>query len=123
MPLGATFLENMGDFLIWYAKEKESARTKYHQLFFKQDFSEDFHWTNYELKDGRRVKITGADLRAGVHIPVNAKQFRLVSLWPASFDPNAVFPVRFHGKDWLPAEATNVRRDTCNSNKLHRTAI
>ncbi len=104
MPLGATFLENMGDFLIWYAKEKESARTKYHQLFFKQDFSEDFHWTNYELKDGRRVKITGADLKAGVQIPVNAKQFRLVSLWPASFDPNAVFPVRFHGKDWLPAD-------------------
>jgi adenine-specific DNA-methyltransferase len=104
MPLGSTFLENMGDFLIWYAKEKEFARTKYHQMFLKQDFSDDFHWTNYELPDGKRVKITQADLRAGKKIPANAEQFRLVSLWPASFDPNAVFPVRFRGKEWLPAE-------------------
>jgi adenine-specific DNA-methyltransferase len=102
MPLGGKFLERMGDFLIWYSKDIEAAESKYRQIKVKQDFSEDFHWNNYELPDGTRVKLTQAEINTGVKTPVGAKQFRLVSLWPASFDPKAVFPVFFHGRDWLP---------------------
>jgi len=102
MPLGGKFLERMGDFLIWYSKDIKAAESKYRQIKVKQDFSEDFHWNNYELPDGTRVKLTQAEIDSGVKPPVGAKQFRLVSLWPASFDPNAVFPVSFRGRDWLP---------------------
>src|SRR5205814_10196837 len=31
MPLGATFLERMGDYLLWYAKDMERAEDKYRQ--------------------------------------------------------------------------------------------
>ncbi|MBU2611576.1 MAG: site-specific DNA-methyltransferase [Chloroflexi bacterium] len=102
MPLGGKFLERMGDFLIWYSKDIEAAESKYRQIKVKQDFSEDFHWNNYELPDVTRVKLTQAEIDSGVKPPVGAKQFRLVSLWPASFDPKAVFPVSFRGRDWLP---------------------
>ena len=104
MPLGADFLERMGDFLIWYSKDIKNAKQKYHQLFIKQDFQDDFHWDHYELTDGTRIKVTQAQLKAGFHIPEGAKRFRLVSLWPASFSQNAVFPIHFRGKNWMPPE-------------------
>ncbi|MCX5809557.1 MAG: DNA methyltransferase, partial [Proteobacteria bacterium] len=104
MPLGADFLERMGDFLIWYSKDIEQAKQKYHQLYVKQDFQDDFHWDHYELVNGQRIKVTKAQLTAGFQIPEGAKRFRLVSLWPASFNQNAVFPVHFRGKEWWPAD-------------------
>lgn len=102
MPLGGKFLERMGDFLIWYSKDIEAAEAKFRQIKIKQDFTEDFHWNNYELANGTRKKITQAEIDSGFKLPEGAKQFRLVSLWPASFDPNAVFPVFFQGRKWLP---------------------
>lgn len=102
MPLGSIFLERMGDFVIWYSKNKNAAR--YHQIYIKQDFSEDFHWNNYELPDGTRIKLSEAQIKEGYQISPGTKQFRLVSLWPASFNANAVFPVYFRNKEWWPAE-------------------
>ena len=102
MPLGATFLERMGDFIVWYAKDV--AHTKYHQIFKVQNYEGDFHWNNYELPDGTRIKPTQKQLNEGYQAPTEAKRFRLVSLWPASFNVNAVFPVKFQGKEWWPAE-------------------
>jgi adenine-specific DNA-methyltransferase len=104
MPLGATFLEGMGDFIVWYSKDIEAARSKYHQIFLKQNYIDDFHWNNYELPDGTRRKLTGSQLKNGNIIPEGSRRFRLVSLWPASFNPSAVFSVNFRGKDWWPAE-------------------
>jgi adenine-specific DNA-methyltransferase len=103
MPLGGKFLERMGDFLIWYSKSKEAAAEKYNQLFAKQDYSADFHWNNYELPDGSRHSINKEEIEAGFVLPDGARRFRLVSLWPASFNANAVFPVGFRGREWWPA--------------------
>lgn len=102
MPLGGKFLERMGDFIIWYAKELKSAESKYRQIKIKQDFTDDFHWNNYELSDGSRLKNQVHSEQVGTWPPTDAKQFRLVSLWPASFDQKAVFPVMYHGKEWNP---------------------
>jgi adenine-specific DNA-methyltransferase len=104
MPLGGSFLERMNDFIVWYAKDIELAQQKYRQLYLKQDFGGDFHWNNYELPDGTRVKLNEAQMEGDYPIPSGSKQFRLVSLWPASFSPNAVFPVKFRGGDWWPPE-------------------
>jgi len=104
MPLGATFLERMGDYLLWYAKDTKMAKGKYQQLYLKQDVSGDFHWNWYELEDGTRKKISKAEIEAGVEVPKGAKVFRLVSMWPPSFSANAVFAIHFRDKEWWPAE-------------------
>ena len=104
MPLGGSFLERMGDYLIWYAKNIDLAKMKYHQLYIRQDYSVDFHWRNYELSDGSRYSISQEQLKTGFVLPKGAKRFRLVSLWPASFSSTAVFPVTFRGKEWWPAK-------------------
>jgi len=104
MPLGATYLERMGDYLIWYTKDHEAGQTKYHQLYQKKDYSTDFHWQNFELEDGTRIKLTKEQIETGYIPPKGARRFRLVSLWPASYNREAVFPVKYGGKEWLPAK-------------------
>jgi adenine-specific DNA-methyltransferase len=104
MPLGGNFLERMGDFIVWYSKDIEAAKSKYRQLLLKQSYEEDFHWNNFEMPDGCRIKLTEAQKQKGQEIPKNSKRFRLVSLWPASFNSNAVFPVKLRGKEWWPAD-------------------
>ncbi len=104
MPLGGAFLERMGDYLLWYTKSKDMAAHKYRKLLFKKDYTKDFHWANFELHDGTRIKLTKSQISSGQEIPPNSRRFRLVSLWPASFSSNAVFPVTFRGKEYWPAK-------------------
>jgi len=99
MPLGANYLEEMYDFIIWYAKSSD--RTKYRKLLEEKDYSADFHWNNYEDEHLTRHKITRTQIDAGFAIPSSGRRFRIVSLWPASYDENAVFEVKFRGKNWL----------------------
>lgn len=100
MPLGATYLENMGDYILWYAKDK--IRLKYRQLYISQSIKDDFHWNWYENSDGKRIKVSKAQIASGVEVPKDAKVTRLVSMWPPTFNANAVFRVTWHSADWLP---------------------
>ena len=102
MPLGAKFLERMGDYVLWYAKDINLAAAKYRQLYLKQDVSGDFHWNWYELADGTRKKRTKTEIDDEMQIPQGAKVLRLVSMWPPSFSANAVFAVDYRGKKWRP---------------------
>jgi adenine-specific DNA-methyltransferase len=101
MPLGGAFLERMGDYLLWYAKDISLAQDRFHRLYLKQNVSEDFHWASVELPTGERIRreLAGADANVDQIEP-----YRLVSMWPPSFSQSAVFPVTFAGKEWLPAE-------------------
>lgn len=102
MPLGAKYIEEMYDFIIWFARD--ISQTKYRQLFESKDYSGDFHWNNYEDEMLERHKISKKAIDRGFVLPKNARRFRLVSLWPASYDSNAVFPIEFGGSTWLPPE-------------------
>ncbi len=100
MPLGAKYIEEMYDFILWYAKD--AGRVKYRQLMERKDYSGDFHWNNYEDATLARHRVTKRELEGGFVLSPQAKRYRLVSLWPASFNATAVFPVRFRGADWMP---------------------
>jgi adenine-specific DNA-methyltransferase len=100
MPLGAKHLEAMSDFILWYGRDKD--QLKYTQLFQEQSVEGDFHWSWYELPDGSRHRMTKEQTASHSLLPDGARPFRLVSMWPPTFSPNTVFPVRFRGKDWMP---------------------
>jgi len=103
MPLGANYLEQMNDFLIWYGREREVI--KYEQLFNKLDVQGDFHWQWYDLPDGARHKMKMSKEQLDNHalLPDGARVFRLVSMWPPTFSQTNVFKVEFDGKLWPPA--------------------
>lgn len=100
MPLGATHLERMHDYLIWYAKTAE--RLKYRQLYLEQNIEDEMHWAWYELQDGSRHKMTPDQRKNHRLLPEGARVFRLVSMWPPTFSKNAVYELKFRGSNYLP---------------------
>lgn len=101
MPLGATYLERMHDYIIWYGKKYSNA--KYHQLYDLQDVQGDIHWCWVELPDGKRRKMTQEELSNHKLLPEGAKIFRLVPLWPVTYSPNSVFDIEYEGKIYKPS--------------------
>ncbi|MDD2725599.1 MAG: DNA methyltransferase [Methylovulum sp.] len=102
MPLGATFVEQMNDFLLFYGKNKEALKSKYRQLYFVPDVTGDFHWKWYELPNGSRFQMTDEQLNNHALLPNEAKTFRLVSMWPPTYSPNSHFEVEYNGEKYLP---------------------
>ncbi|MGH2555002.1 MAG: site-specific DNA-methyltransferase [Actinomycetota bacterium] len=100
MPLGATTIEQMGDYLLWYARDAKKVRVRH--LYLEQDVEQDFHWSWYELPDGSRHRMTAEESRDHSLLPKGARLFRLVSLWPPTFNERAVYAVRFENREWFP---------------------
>lgn len=100
MPLGAKYLESTCDYIIWYSKNIELL--KYRQLFKDKDVEGDNHWNMVELPNGERRKMTKAEISDHNLLPVGAEIFRLLPLYPAGFNDNAVFPIDFNGQKIYP---------------------
>ena len=98
MPLGGAFLEQMGDYILWYAKDKDEAKKRFNRLYTRMEIAGDFHWNNGEMPNGERRKMEAAQAEAATDV----EPFRLVSMWPPSFSASAVFPVDMNGEEHLP---------------------
>lgn len=99
MPLGATYLEGMADYLIFYAKNKDS--TKFHQLYNYQNVEGDGHWSWLDTNKGRR-KLTSVEKNNHRLFSETDRIGRLVSMSPPTFSPNSVFEIAYKGKNRIP---------------------
>jgi adenine-specific DNA-methyltransferase len=97
MPLGATYLERMGDYIVWFGKN--TSQTKFRRLYRPIDIVGDFHWNWRQVDDTARRKFSKKELEAN---PAG-DPFRLVSMWPPSFSAKDVYDLPFRGKKWPPA--------------------
>ncbi|MEW6672218.1 MAG: site-specific DNA-methyltransferase [Thermodesulfobacteriota bacterium] len=97
MPLGATYLERMGDYIIWFGKN--SSQTKFRRLFRQIDITGDFHWNWRQVDETFRRKYSKKELEDNPP----GDPFRLVSMWPPSFSAKDVYDLPFRGKKWRPA--------------------
>ena len=61
MPLGATHLERMGDYVIWFGKD--APRAKFRRLFRPINIVGDFHWNWRQRNDGVRRKFSKKELK------------------------------------------------------------
>ncbi len=100
MPLGAATLEGMSDYLLWYGKEIK--QLKYHQLHLGLNVEGDSLWRFVELPDGIHRLLTSDEIQNHRLLPDNAKPFRLVSMSPPTFTPNAVYDFELDGKTYSP---------------------
>lgn len=115
MPLGATFLERMGDYIIWYAQDATNA--KFNRLFKKIDISGDFHW-NWRETDGRRFKLSKQEAA----ISPGGKPLRLVSMWPPSYSESDNYTFDWHGKAWTPPPGQCYPTNEVNLRRLARAS-
>jgi adenine-specific DNA-methyltransferase len=97
MPLGDKFLERMGDYIVWSAKD--TSQTKFRRLFKEIDIAGDFHWNWRQLDSIDRRKLTKLELSQ----TPPGDPLRLVSMWPPTFSEKDVYELPFRGRMWPPA--------------------
>lgn len=101
MPLGAKTLENMCDYLLWYAKNKELM--KYRQLYNESEPKATSRWTGVELSDGTRRKLTHEEADNLSLLPKKSRVFRLVSQAAPSFSQSSVYEFTYKERKFVPS--------------------
>ena len=100
MPLGAKTLENMADFLLWYAKNQEVV--KYRQLYLKTEPNPSGRWTGVKSTEGYLRRLTASERQDFSSIPEDHPIFGTVSQWAPSFSPTSVYQFDFQGVSYSP---------------------
>lgn len=100
MPLGASFIEQMHDFIVMYAKDKH--KLKFKQLYrdYKPEGSQDWKWV--ELVDGTRRKMTKTEHYNFNALPKGARPYRLKHPNPIGENENDKYPYEFNGSIYNP---------------------
>lgn len=97
--LGGNFLDSVSNYIVWYAKNKESI--KYRQLFKEVAIGEAgaTRYNSIEFADGT---IASASDYKGKSIPKDAKFFFKQGLTSRSGSESTQFPIQFNGKTYRP---------------------
>lgn len=96
MPLGATYLERMGDYIVWYGKNTD--QSKFRRLYKPIDIVGDFHWNWRQADEITRSKYSKRDLEKNPQ----GDPLRLVSMWPPTYSPKDAYELPYRGKSWAP---------------------
>jgi adenine-specific DNA-methyltransferase len=101
MPLGTVFLEQMSDFLLWYAKVAYDGSgkrlAKYNRLYLSRSVEGEFHHCWYELPDGSRQRMSAQQLYDHSLLPPGARVYRLKSLEPSGPMASGMYDYKFEG--------------------------
>jgi adenine-specific DNA-methyltransferase len=100
MPLGSDYFEQVSDYLLWYARDKEKVFVN--PLFKKMSVEGDSIWCWVELADHSRRKMTRDEVTNHGLLPQGSRVYRLVSMLPAQYRPNQDFVFEFDGQKYQP---------------------
>lgn len=120
MPLGAKLLEQMGDWICFYAKNKEFI--KFNRLFVESKVEGDFHWNLALLKDGKIKKLTKQEICNHNLVQEIFNPARLVAMSPIGYTEGRVFPVNINGKTYLPARGKSWKTDEIGMQRLSKAS-
>jgi adenine-specific DNA-methyltransferase len=85
MPLGGRLLEGNCDYLLWFAKDKETV--KYRGLFRNSEIEGDSHWNWVELSSGERRAMTPEEINNHSLLPHGSDVYQLIGMYPTgTFD-------------------------------------
>lgn len=101
MPLGSKTLEEMANFIVWYAKDKENI--KYRQLYKKVVPNPKGRWTGV-CENGKLRRFTKEE-RENYAITLMTKNvFQTVSQWAPSYSEGNVYDFEFEGQTYRPSK-------------------
>ncbi len=118
MPLGSDVAEGVSDYLLWYAKNRNTVKSR--PLFYHKNVDEDGVWTHAMLPDGTRAQMP---IPGG--LPEGAAVYQSISLLPAQYRKNQDFPLTFEGRSWPPPKRNSWKTDRegmdrmVKANRLH----
>lgn len=116
MPLGAKYLEQMGDYILFYAKHRDSL--KYRQLQELSSVEGDFHWNFGMFEGGTKRKLNRKEIHNHVIVRENFDPARLVAMSPIGLSEHRVFPVQLKGKVLRPPRGKSWKTDETGMERL-----
>ena len=99
MPLGDKLLEEMSNFIIWYAKDKNEI--KYRQLYKKILPNPQGRWTGV-YENGKLRRFTKEEKQDFTATLLTKRVFGTVSQWAPSYSDANVYEFSFEGKIYYP---------------------
>ena len=98
--LSDSFMDNVSDYLVWYAKDKDMMKSR--KIYQAKKVEGDAIWSFVERKNGKREKMTRAEREDHSTLQIGEKVYRLRSLAPVGYNANATFDVEFEGVIYGP---------------------
>jgi len=95
LPLGASGLPAISDYLLWYVKDRSVA--KFRQLFEHKPVGTGTGYTWVELSDGARRKFTSEEKESPEKIPESSKLFFASALASSGYTATCTFDFKFDG--------------------------
>ena len=101
--LGSQALDNTSNYLIWYCKNKDSA--KFRRLYRRLEPWKEgaTRYKTIRSPDLSQRRVTKRELLGLDPLPRGSRLFRDVGLTSRGASRTTVFPVRFHGKSYRPS--------------------
>jgi len=98
MPLGSKLLEQLNDYIIWYAKNKDSIR--FYRLFKTKvlNVEGDAHWNFIELPNGQIRKLTAEEIENHKLLPKDAEIFRFGAMFSAGINESGFYDIEVDGQ-------------------------
>jgi len=118
MPLGAKYIEQMGDYIIFYAKNAE--KLKYRHLFKRMNTQGDPHWNVAEFEDGSRRKLTREEVDNHSLVGKPFDPCQLVSMSPIGYSADRDFEIDLAGKTYRPAVGKSWKTDRIGMDRLKK---
>jgi adenine-specific DNA-methyltransferase len=100
MPLGGNVLEEMSNYLVWYAKDR--SKIKFNQLYTLQNIQGKSYWNIAKLPNGEIKKLTSEEIKNHSLLEKGSQVGTLVPLNAPSFTQKSVFDIEYQGKTYLP---------------------
>jgi adenine-specific DNA-methyltransferase len=117
MPLGATLLEQMGDWILHYAKDKASV--KYRSLLVDSSVQGDSHW-NIAVEDGGLTqKLSPEEVDNHSLHPRSFDPAQLISMSPIGYSEHRDFETIVDGKKFIPASGKSWKADEVGMKRLN----
>ena len=97
-PLGSKGLAGVSDFIVWYAKNKDSM--KYRPLFVPKPIGIGTMYKNVELVDGTRRPMTKEESINPNLLPKKSKAYRLDKLSSTGYTDSCMYSFDYNGKTY-----------------------
>ena len=116
MPLGANLLEQMGDWIIHYARKKDAI--KFRPLLTASTVEGDNHWNVAVLESGLTRKLSHAEVESHKTIKESFDPAQLISMSPIGYSEHRDFPVNIDGATYRPAPGKSWKTDEIGIKRL-----
>jgi len=116
-PLGTGGMANITDYIVWYAKKKDSI--KFRPIFETKKKGLDSRYTYAEYPNGERKTLTKDESMRVDNLPRDWKLFTPSSMLSSGYTPTCTFDFELHGRG-IPAQKRSWRTNSAGIDNLIR---